>query len=531
MTTGTPTFRRAALPWAVTTLLALMASTGSHAFEIETDNPDMKVRWDNTFKYSTAARVKDRSSVLTADANLDDGDRNFSKGIISNRLDVLSEFDVTYRNMGFRISGAGWYDSVYMGNNGNNSASTVNHTSTAYNEFASGTQDIHGSKVELLDAFVFGKTSFGDVDATMRLGRHAVLYGESLFFGGNGIAGGQQPLDIVKIASVPNTQFKEFIRPVPQVSTLVQLTSNVAVGGYYQFGWERSRVPSSGSYFSFADPQDAGGELISGPGFSRTHDHEPPNGGQGGAQLRIRSDELNTDFGLYAIRFHGKEPINTVNPALGQYYADFAQGIHAFGGSASTTIDNVNLAGEISMRTNQPLARGASVIVGVGAPASQSTYAVGKTAHAQLSWIASLGPSFVSQSADLLGEVAWNRVLSITSNAEAIDPNASRDAWGARIVYSPTYTQAYPGIDLSVPMGIGYTKGRSGVFGGTWGPDGGGDVSVGLSGTYLGRWKFGLNYTHYYGKAATLTDANSYFNYGQFWKDRDYVSFTVSNTF
>lgn len=512
-------------------IAAALVAGQAMAFEIESENPDVKMRWDNTFKYSNAFRLKAPSAGLVGDPNLDDGDRNFGKGLISNRVDLLSEFDVTYKGFGFRMSGAAWYDTVYNRRNDNDSPGTVNHTSTAPDEFASGTRKVHGRDAELLDAFFFGKADLGDAKATFRLGQHAVLYGESLFFGANGIAGGQQPVDVVKILSVPNTQFKEFIRPVPQLSTLVQVTSNIAVGGYYQFRWKKNVLPASGSYFAFADPLDAGGETIVGPGFTRAADHEPRNSGQGGLQVKVRSDAIDTDFGFYAIKFHSRNPIVTVSPSTQTFYANYGTDVKAYGVSATKTVENFNLAGEVSLRQNQPLARGAPVVVGVGAPPSVSTSATGNTAHAQFSWLASLGPSPIARAADFLGEIAWNRVLSVTKNPEGLDPNAGRDAWGARVIYAPSYVQAFSGVDLSVPIGIGYTKGRSGALGGTWGPDGGGDISIGLNGTYLGRWKFGLNLTHYYGKEKTFTDATGATSYGQYLKDRDFLSFTVSNTF
>src|SRR5689334_3516154 len=59
--------------------------------EINGGNPDVKVRWDNTLKYSAAFRLKDASDALVnnppASINQDDGDRNFGMGLISNRLD------------------------------------------------------------------------------------------------------------------------------------------------------------------------------------------------------------------------------------------------------------------------------------------------------------------------------------------------------------------------------------------------------------------------------------------------------------
>ena len=83
-------------------VIAAFGSASSEAFMLDTENPDLKVLWDTTAKYSTAFRVKGQDSRLTREPqanwpNTDDGDRNFDKGLISNRLDVLSEFDLTYQ--------------------------------------------------------------------------------------------------------------------------------------------------------------------------------------------------------------------------------------------------------------------------------------------------------------------------------------------------------------------------------------------------------------------------------------------------
>src|SRR5437870_3248377 len=45
-------------------------------------NGDVELRWDNTLKYGAAFRLKDRNADLLADPNADDGDRNFSPGIV-----------------------------------------------------------------------------------------------------------------------------------------------------------------------------------------------------------------------------------------------------------------------------------------------------------------------------------------------------------------------------------------------------------------------------------------------------------------
>ena len=56
----------------------------------------------------------------------------------------------------------------------------------------------------------------------------------------------QGPIDIFKLLGSPNAQFKEIIRPVPQLSAQLQLSPQLSVGGYYQFRWEADRLPPAG---------------------------------------------------------------------------------------------------------------------------------------------------------------------------------------------------------------------------------------------------------------------------------------------
>ncbi|SFB38214.1 Protein of unknown function [Pseudomonas sp. NFIX10] len=527
------------------------------AFDFDTGNPDIRARWDNTLKYSSAWRTKSPSSQLTSTGggalNGDDGDRNFGKGLISSRLDLLSEFDISYQNFGARLSGAAWYDDVYNKKNDNTSPGTVNSTSVDYDHFTDATRKLHGRQGELLDAFVYGKGELGDMPVSGRLGQYAMQWGESLFYGMNGIAGGMAPIDVVKGISVPNTQFKELIRPVNQMSGQLQLTPDVSVGAYYQFEWEANRLPGSGSYFSSFDSIGAGNErllvgapLFPGAGplaFYHGDDKQAKDSGQGGVQIKWRTEDY--DFGVYAIRFHDKSPqlvitpnfanLNPLTGEAGSYSWAYPEGIKALGASFSTTVDAFNIAGELSTRWDQPLAstNGRTLLPGeaVSNNASDATYATGRTLHANLSWLATLGPNFLAQETSFLGEFAWNRTLSVTHNPEAVDPNADRDAWSFRTVYEPMYRQAFSGMDISVPFGVSYTHGASESLGTAFGSNRGGDINIGLKGNYLNTWNLGLTYTHYYGPANTFLDASSNYTFEQTMKDRDFVAFSVSRTF
>ncbi|MDP2679098.1 MAG: DUF1302 family protein [Rhodoferax sp.] len=571
----TPAFRNTSVAAA-----ALLAVTAATAVELDTDNPDLKIRWDNTVKYSAAARTGQPTAALLGNPNQDDGNRNFGRGLISNRFDLLSEFDVEYQNFGARISAAGWYDAAYVGRNDNPGfagGGTPNQLSVGYDEFTRETRKIHGSDFEVLDAFAQARFDLGGKRASVRLGQHTQLWGESLFFGGNAIAGGQGPVDVVKLASVPGTPFKEAMRPVPQVSGQIALMPNVTLGAYYQFGWRPSRLPAVGSYFSTLDMNPDGSEQIllpqaaqGGPFLDgnvlRGADQRARNSGQGGLQLRFTDDE--TDYGAYLIRFHNKtfQQVNNLGlrnvifagPAGCVVPGSFATGpascglvapqtynlawhedITAFGLSASRTFGAINLAVEGSVRDNQDLASTNAVntqALGGGATdnGSNPAYAVGRTAHVNISTLWQVPETPLWREASLAGEIIWNRVLSITKNPNAVDPNATRDAVSLRLLFEPTYRQVVPGLDLGVPIGVGYTPdgSRSMALGpGGMPATGGGDFNIGLNGSYLDVWRFSLAYTRYFGPEGNFLDANNHYTYKQAMKDRNFISLSVRRTF
>lgn len=530
-------------------LLALLAAPAAQAIEIDTGNPDWTLRWDNTVKYSLMQRLKDASPTLSAQVpltvNQDDGDNNFKKGLVSNRLDLLTELDLAGPGYGARVSGAAWYDSVYNGRT-DNAGFTANHRpGTA---FAPETRDLMGRKGELLDAFVYGKFDLGERPASARLGRHTLLWGESLFFGANGIAGGQAPLDLIKLLSVPNATFKEVARPTGKLSGQVQLTPDVSLGAYLAYEWEKTRLMPAGAYLSGSDSLGPGAErILAGPtaSFERQPDLDAKDSGQGGVQLRWRAPSLDTDFGLYAIRYHATTPsnintvLNGVPPALvpSSYRWMYHEGVRAFGASFAKSVGEWGLAGEVSVRQNTPLASAgqaslATIRVNTGLNNNSNPgYAVGETAHAQFSWIASLGPSFLSREASFVGEVAWNTRLKVTRNEQMLNPNADKSAVATRLVFSPSYRQVLPGLDLSPTIGLGYAKGKSSAVGPGFGVDGGGDLSLGLNAVYLGAWNLAINYVHFLGKAAPTLDAANNAVFKQALKDRNYLTVSLRTTF
>jgi hypothetical protein len=542
-------------------LASVLPIHAAHAIDFQTDNPDLRITWNNTLKYSTAYRLKDADpALITATApvstnmytfNQNDGDLNFKKkGLISSRLDWLSEFDIGTRNLGARVSGAYWYDLVYnRANHNDGSFDSVSVLSgRPANQFAPDTRDQHGKQGEVLDAFVYAKSS-GETPATIRAGRHTLVYGETLFMGANGIAYAQGPTDLVKLLAVPGTPFKEILLPVNQISGTVQVASNVSVGAYYQLEWRPTRIPGVGSYnsdFNGAGVGVNGGGILLGPGLAAIgiNDLEPKDSGQGGIQVKFTPENSGVEYGLYAAQYNDKGPqlyVSNIPPACTPctWQNIYAEDIKTYGASASGVLLGANVAAEVSTRRNTPLVDDPVFNPG---PADNNNplFAVGNTAHANLSAIYVMPTNSLFDGGAWLAELGWNRALSCTTHCDNVDPNTTRDATSMRAIFAPDYYQVIDGLDISIPVGLGYgLSGRSrAVFKFNGGVEHGGDLSIGVNGTYQQVWKGGVNYVHYLGAAtpflisnpATGT-TNPTLSYGQSLADRDNISLYIKRSF
>lgn len=549
-------------------LAAALVGAGAHAVELDLGESDWQVRFDNTIKGGLMYRTRNADPALVdsfrllvpgvpASAfpqalNFNAGDDNFrDRGIVSKRVDLLSEFDAVYRkDFGLRLSAAAWYDAAYRGTT--QAADPVNGQTPA-NEFPRETRDLAGRKAEVLDAFVFGGWDLGGGrKLDLRLGQHALQYGESLFFGDNGIARAQGPVDILKLLGSPNAQFKEIVRPVPQLSGQLQLTPEVAISGYVQFRWEADRLPPAGSYFSTSNIiwGSTPPEFVGIPGVGNfvllpSGERKAKNSGQFGLQLKWRLG--GTDLGFYAARYHDKggqlygqlNPQGPVGPGgtlPGNWYFAFPEAVKVYGVSATQSVGDFNFAGEASIRDDMPL-RTANKLFGFFPGQPEPRSATGRTAHLNLSTLATFGPSFVSRESSLVAEIAWNRVLHMNDPDGTLDAGRTRDATALQLIFTPSYRQAVAGLDLSVPIGLRYTlDGRSSIT--PWDARGNGSANIGLAGNYLGVWQFALTYTHFIGKAVpfidyspSLTGGSPMLGHGNSAADRNFVALNLRRTF
>jgi hypothetical protein len=482
---------------------------------------DASVRLDTTLQFTGLRRLTAPQGRLLANPNADDGDRAFSSGNVSNRTDLFAELDADYGNAGLRVSGAGWYDPVYLSRNADDSPATFNPDSVPDNRFTRAVRGLEGLDAEVLDAFVHDTFDVDGRQVGVRIGRHTLIWGESLFFGQNGIAIGQAPMDFIKANTDPNTPARELFLPVNQISGSVQLRPGLSIELYDQLEWRHDRFPGVSSYFSTTDILDAGGErFIAAPGqfLFRTPDDQPGAWGQFGAALHATIGDA--DLGFYALRYNARSPTVTMAACtaacdlpgqVGTYRLVYARGVDVFGASASGFLGNDNVAGEISFRQGAPLL----------ARSDLGSMAVprGDTAHGQISIVGERPANALWDRVTLQAELAGNTLLGTTVDGFGRDPTTTRTAAAVQGQLTVDYFHVLPALDLSpfvaAEYGIGGTSSVDPeMVGGT------GNVTIGVRATFRTVWHVEVRVTDYIGSAGRQPLA-----------DRDFFAFNVRHTF
>jgi hypothetical protein len=499
---------------------ALARVETARAMELWSDG-DASVQLDTTVQFTGLRRLTPPQPRLLANPNADDGDRAFASGAVSNRTDVFSELDADYGTLGVRLSGAFWYDPVYLHSTANNSPATFNPFTVPNDQFPKPVRTLEGLGGELLDGFVHDTFDLDGTQVGVRLGRYTLIWGESLFFGENGIAAGQAPIDFIKANTVPETPARELFLPVDQISGSIQIRPGLSIELYDQFEWRQDRLPGVASYFSTADFLDAGGErIIAAPGqfLYRESDQHPSTAGQFGAALRATVADV--DLGFYALRYSARFPVVTTAGCtgdcdlpgqVGTYRLVYPSGINVFGASASGLVGNDNVAGEVSIRQDAALMARSNL--GSSAPPR------GDTAHGQVSIVAERPASALWNQVTLQAELAGNTLLATTVDGRGRDPGTTRSAAAVEAQITFDYFHVLPALDLSpfvaAEYGIG---GRSSVDGEMVG--GTGNVTAGVQATWRTVWHLEVRATDFIGSAAIQPLA-----------DRTFFAFNVRRTF
>ncbi|HJV27661.1 MAG TPA: DUF1302 domain-containing protein [Aromatoleum sp.] len=465
----------------------------------------------------------DPATGLPTTANSDDGDRNFKRGsLINNRVALLAEADIKYRNYGLFVRSSSFYDDVYRHGNDNDSPGTVNKTGDN-DEFTNRARYLSGSRSRLLDTYVYGSfQTGGESMLNLRVGRQVVQWGESLFF--PNIAGAQSPADATK-ANVPGTEVKDILLPVGQASAQWQITPGFGLAAYYQYEYAPTELDPVGSYFSYTDVVGPGAQFIrAAPGFNipRARDLKPSDSGQWGLSARMAvTDE--TEIGLYHLRYHDKNPnvvMNFAGPFPTSYNIVYFDDIKLTGASFSTRMGDFNVAGEVSYKDGVPVL----VDSMLGPVATRA-----KATQAQLSALYILGPRSFSDQTTFVGEVGYLHVNDIEDFQFAgmrFDKLTNdRNAWAYQLMITPTWNNIFEGWDMTLPVSFAHqVKGKAAVAGAFGGLVGEGDkrMSIGANFKYLNNLELGVSYNAFLGKADLAARPLA---------DRDYVAISAKYSF
>ena len=501
-------------------LSGLMLAASDGALALSADLGDAgTLRWDNVLRYSSAWRVASQDDELLADVNGDDGNRNFDGGQVQSRFDLLSEIDLNFGDYGAFVRGRAYYDDVYArADNDHDSPATSNNVSTDHDRFTEDTRELMGKKAELLDAFLYGHASLGEQHLSLRAGRQVINWGESLFLQG-GVSSGQGPLDATR-ANQPGVELKEIFLPVGQVMAQLDLTDSMSVSAYYQYEWEETRLNPAGSYFSFQDFLDEGGEsFILDPTFGlkaqRGGDEDASDSGQYGVAVRYAAESLNySEFGLYYLNYHDKLPqlqfADFAMPFPGvviptTYHLEYEEDIELYGGSFNTVLGGATIAGEVSYRQGQPVQLAGAL----------PTYERANTWQAQVSTVYVFGTNPLMDNLSFAGEVGANAVNSYESDELAKD----RSAWGFTARVIPEYFGVLRGLDMKLPVTVSHGANGVSSVPGTF-TEGVTNASLTAEFTYLDNYQASLGYTGFFGSAEDNKQA-----------DRDFVSMSLSYSF
>ena len=346
--------------------------TAGSSWRVENRNWDANVgksnNLNNGFDFSTYKTYGPNNKPINFDiwkgqggysTNGDNGNLNFDAGEAFSKIFKGShELDIRYDNVGVFVRGMYYYDFALM----DGDRAWTNPTSGKVNDPCRDEEakEFSCADMRLLDAFVYGDFDLGEMPLSVRVGDQIISWGESTLIS-HGISE-LNPVDIARLKA-PGSELKEAFIPFGAVWASLGITENFNVEAFYQYSWEKTRLPTPGSYFSTNDFAGAGGHYnnvqlgfagnpdidldflldglnevrqallttdptdaeaqaniyamymsyptkltLRGPGSSATI--APKDGGQYGLRLSWYLPELNdTELSFYHMNYHSRRPV------------------------------------------------------------------------------------------------------------------------------------------------------------------------------------------------------------------------------
>ncbi|MBS7690612.1 DUF1302 domain-containing protein [Pseudomonas lalucatii] len=502
----------------------------------------------------------------------DDGRLNFKKGeTFSKIFKGIHDLELKYGDSGAFIRGKYWYD-----------FETKDEHRLFYDiDDHNRKQAAQSSGAEILDAFLYHNYSLGSLPGSVRVGKQVVSWGESTFIQNS--INSINPIDAAAFRR-PGAEIKEGLIPVNMLYLSQSLSDSLSLEAFYQLEWDQTVADNCGTFFSTADVVADGCEdrlVVFGPDLPpgesnnsfapgeplhpRAGDRDARDSGQYGVALRWFAEALHdTEFGLYAMNYHSRNPVfstirtTTPSPAFipgapnARYFIEYPEDIRLYGVSFQTNVGGTALSGEVSYRPNMPLQINSTDLsfAALGlpvAPVFTSGHAqnvAGADIHgyerravtqAQITAVQFIDRVLGASRLTLLGEVGYNHINGIDEDVGELrfgrDPifgagefaapgvcalfnSANPDecqgdgfftsnSWGYRLRASAEYANLIAGINLT--PSIAWSHDVDG-----YGPnfnEGSKAVSLGLSADYQNTYNASLSYTDFFGgEYNTITD-------------------------
>lgn len=438
----TKVFHPTRLALAVSTALSLgTLTTHAGAAEFQFRNGEVTGRFDAQISVGAMWRTESQDAELAAtedpvamsakgygtQLNKNDGNNNFDTGISSLVYKITPELALNFNGQwGAFVRATAFYDDYIMGRGHdggelitpdpyapytgaggiNRYALYSDHANNGIGDsFTEDTEDYAGSRIRLLDAYVWTDVDLFGRTLGLRAGRQVITWGESLF-----VQNGVNTANYIDLAALrlPGAELKEALLPLASLSFSYGLTDNLSMEGFYQFEWKNTEDAPVGSFYSTHDafPGEGAENVIvdgrlvaaangvpaiaddfaqytlntygkSGVSYEyeqtqvtvdRLRDEEPSDDGQFGVAFRYFAEQLNgTEFGLYFSQLHARLPvvgarvdqIGTGSLAAridsARYFMVYPEKTDMYGFSFNTMVGPMSLAGELAYRPKQPI--------------------------------------------------------------------------------------------------------------------------------------------------------------------------------
>jgi hypothetical protein len=262
----------------------------------------------------------------------DDGNLNYDKWDATSAVARLkTDLTVTWENVLVKLSGVGFYDAVNYGADDYHPDTTHQ---PRYTRRPKGVERDIGADIDLLQAYVSADFDVGERTFSLAVGRQILRWGESNLIALNSLAEINPPDE--NRFWMPGAQIPDAFQPVPLAVLSTNLSLDVDIEFFYQYGWVPARAAAAGSFMSTFEsangrdyflltqgqtPEDPNGEhRISGLATLLTDSSatarmingygDPRDGGQFGVRLNWTLPDLlgGTQLGFYAANYHSRVP-------------------------------------------------------------------------------------------------------------------------------------------------------------------------------------------------------------------------------